>query len=79
MRYTTYLMHYPEGDEREIDHELAFGGLVDINGYTLSPPLPSERMIVYRVRSMSTDEERNRDVRHYYLEQVFPSELRDYV
>jgi len=72
-------MHYPEGDEVEIDHELSFGSLVDLNGNVLSPPLPSPRMIVYRVRGISTDEERNREVRHYDLEQVFPSELGDYV
>lgn len=79
MRYATHLMHYPEGDELEIPHGLSFGDLVGLNGEVLSPPLPTERMIVYRVRSIRTDEERNRDVRHYYLEQVFPGELRDYV
>jgi hypothetical protein len=79
MRYVTHLLHYPEGDEREIEHSLSFGTLVDLNGNPLSPPLPTERMIVYRVRSITTDDERNRDVRHYYLEQVFPSELTDYV
>ncbi|MFO8065208.1 MAG: hypothetical protein ACQETQ_05305 [Spirochaetota bacterium] len=73
------MMHYPEGDAVEIERGLSFGDLVDVNGTVLSPPLPTEKMIVYRVRSISTDEERNRVVRNYYLEQVFPSELRDYV
>lgn len=72
-------MHYPEGDEVEISTPLSFGDLVDMNGTALQPPLPSTRMIVYRVRSVSTEELRNRDIRHYYLEQVFPDELRDYV
>jgi hypothetical protein len=72
-------MHYPEGDEVEVTHPLTFGSLVGLNGEELSPPLPSPRMIVYRVRSIRTDQERNRDIRHYYLEQVYPDELRDYV
>jgi hypothetical protein len=79
MRYVTHLMHYPEGDEVEISHRLSFGDLVDLNGQILSPPLPTDRMIAYRVRSIQTEEERNRDLRHYYLEQVYPGELRDYV
>ena len=73
------MMHYPEGDTIELERPLSFGDMVDVNGTVLEPPLPSEKMIVYRVRSISTDEERNRVVRHYYLEQVFPGELRDYV
>lgn len=79
MRYETLLMHYPEGDTVEIDAPLAFGDLVDINGRRLSPPLPTIRMIVFRVRSITTEEERNRDVKNFHLEQVFPDELRDYV
>ncbi|MFP4067257.1 MAG: hypothetical protein ACLFRR_08720 [Spirochaetaceae bacterium] len=79
MRYLTRIMHYPEGDQREIEHELQFGSLVDVNGQILSPPLPTSRMIVYRVRSVRTEEERNRDVHHFHLEQVFPGELREYV
>jgi hypothetical protein len=79
MRYVTHMMHYPEGDEVEISSGLSFGTFVDMNGAVLHPPLPSTRMIVYRVRSISTEQERNRDLRHYELEQVYPDELRDYV
>ncbi len=66
---------YPEGDTREIEHELRVNQLVDLNGYPLSLPLPSTRMIVYRVWKVSTSSGRNTEERFYHLELVTRPEL----
>jgi hypothetical protein len=60
----TITIVYPEGDSREIEHELSVNQLVDLNGNPLSLPLPSARMIVYRVWKISTRAE-------LYTEDVF--------
>jgi hypothetical protein len=67
---------YPEGDHREIEHELRVNQLVDLNGNPLPLPLPTTRMIVYRVWKVSTET----TVRHeenvwYHLELVTRPEL----
>jgi hypothetical protein len=79
MRESVYLIHYPEGDTQEAPGPLDYGVLVDVNGATLALPLPTKRMLAYRVWKISTEETRNEDIRHYYLEQVFPDELAGYV
>ena len=74
-----HVMHYPEGDNRELARPLRYGMLVDINGMPLEIPLPTIRMIVYRVWKISSEQTRNEQITHYWLEQVYPDELRDYV
>ena len=67
---------YPEGDSREVDHELRVNQLVDLNGNPLSPPLPSARMIVYRVWKVSTETTlRHEENVCYHLELVTRPEL----
>ncbi len=66
---------YPEGDSREIEHELNVNQLVDLNGNPLPLPLPSARMIVYRVWKISTSAERNTEDVFYHLELVTRPEL----
>ena len=66
---------YPEGDEREIEHELKVNQLVDLNGAPLPLPLPTSRMIVYRVWKVSTNQERNTEEITYHLELVTRPEL----
>ncbi len=66
---------YPEGDEREIEHELKVNQLVDLNGSPLPLPLPTSRMIVYRVWKVSTRQERNTEEITYHLELVTRPEL----
>ena len=72
------ILHYPEGDTREIAHPIRPGALVDINGNLLPLPLPTIRMIAYRTWKISSESTRNEEITHYWLEQVFPGELRDY-
>jgi hypothetical protein len=66
---------YPEGDSREIEHDLAVNQLVDLNGYPLPLPLPSPKMIVYRVWKVSTRADRNTEDVYYHLELVTRPEL----
>jgi hypothetical protein len=71
----TITLVYPEGDTREIEHELHVNQLVDLNGNPLPLPLPSPRMIVYRVWKVSTQAERNTEELFYHLELVTRPEL----
>jgi hypothetical protein len=73
VRTTTIV--YPEGDSREIEHGLHVNQLVDLNGNPLVPPLPSSRMIVYRVWKVETRAERNTEELVYHLELVTRPEL----
>ncbi len=78
MKYKINLLIYPEGDQREISHPLNFDQLVDINGGPLKLPLPTRKMIVYRVFRISTRETRNENITEYHLEQVWSDELKAY-
>jgi hypothetical protein len=69
------MIAYPEGDEKEIEHELTVNQLVDLNGGPLRLPLPTSRMIVYRVWKVSTRQERNTEEITYHLELVTRPEL----
>jgi hypothetical protein len=71
----TITIVYPEGDTREIEHELRVNQLVDLNGNPLPLPLPSPRMIVYRVWKVSTQSERHSEELFYHLELVTRPEI----
>ncbi len=70
---------YPEGDTQEIGHRLGINQVIDINGNPLSFPLPTARMIAYRVVRISTRTAIGEETVSYHLELVEPGELRDYV
>ena len=78
MRYATCQLVYPEGDTQEIEWSLSFGQLVDVSGKPLSLPVPTARMLAFRVRRISPEETRNEDITSYYLEQLFPDDLAAY-
>ena len=71
----TITIVYPEGDSREIEHDLRVNQLVDLNGNPLSLPLQSARMIVYRVWKVTTQAERHEESVFYHLELVTRPEL----
>jgi hypothetical protein len=71
----TRFIVYPEGDTREIEHPLRVNELVDLNGNPLAPPLPTARMIVYRVWKITTADARHEQSVSYHLEQVARPEL----
>ena len=79
MRYTTYTLVYPEGDTQEIDWQLRFNEMVDVAGKPLSTPLPTVRMLAYRVFRVDRQDSRNEEMIRYHLEQLFPEDLAPYV
>ncbi len=79
MKYDTRLLVYPEGDTQEIDWPLRFNQLVDVSGRPVRLPIPTVRMLAYRVQRVSNEETRNEYVTRYYLEQLYPDDLAEYV
>jgi hypothetical protein len=79
MHLTTRQIIYPEGDSQEIEHTLSINQLVDINGFPLVPPLPTTRMIVYRVFRIATESLKGEDIIRYYLEQLWRDEMEELV
>ncbi len=77
---TTYehFIVYPDGDRQEIPGPLPFDALVDLNGRPLTLPLPTARMIAYRVVKIRRSEERGEVVTLHYLELVPAAELTEY-
>ena len=68
MTLTTRLIVYPDGEVQEIDHPLRVNQAVDLNGVPLSQPLPTTKMIAYRVFRMSTETKTGEEIIRYYLE-----------
>jgi hypothetical protein len=77
MHLTTRRIVYPEGDSREIEHALSINQLVDINGFPLTPPLPTAKMIVYRVFRIAMESLKGEDIVRYHLEQLWRDELEE--
>ena len=70
---------FPEGDTQEIVSDLPFDALVDLNGKLLGLPLPSCRMIAYRVIKIRREEGKGLQRSFHYLELVPPTELAGYL
>lgn len=70
---------FPEGEVQEIGRGLPFDALVDLNGRPLSPPLPTMRMIAYRVVKIRREEGKGLERSWHYLELVPASELSAYL
>jgi hypothetical protein len=79
MFITEYFIVYPEGDTQEIEGRLSLNQLVDVNGNPLYTPLPTNRMVVFQVTKISTDEYKGGKAIYHYLEQVSAQELMEYV
>jgi hypothetical protein len=76
MTLDEYYIVYPDGDNQELEAPLRIDDLVDLNGRPLRPPLPSARMIAYRVVRVVIKEERGTRAALHYVELVPASELR---
>ncbi|HTX72696.1 MAG TPA: hypothetical protein VMC79_07695 [Rectinemataceae bacterium] len=74
---TLYEYHvvFPDGDSQEIDEALGIDELVDLNGRRLSLPLPTPRIIAYRVVRIRHAEERGIYSVFHDLELVPAAEL----
>jgi len=75
----SHILVYPEGDVQNAPSPLRINQIVDLNGIPLSPPLPTVRMIVYRVYKITADESRGEHMTRYHLELVNREEMLDYV
>ena len=79
MFISEHFIVYPEGDSQEIRGRLSLNQLVDVNGNPLDFPLPTSRMIVFRVAKIRTNEYKGGNKTYHYLEQVSAGELTEYV
>ena len=74
-----YFIVFPEGDTQEIQGRLSINQLVDLNGNPLELPLPTNRMIVFRVVKIKTNEYKGGSGTYHFLEQVSARVLNEYV
>ena len=75
--FTSYIV-YPDGDIQEIPQRLKVNQLVDLNGYPLSLPLKTARMIAYRIYKISTEQITGEENLYHYAELVNVDELETY-
>lgn len=73
-----YFIVFPEGDIQEVSRRLPFNTFVDVNGNELPLPLPTNRMIVFRVSRISTKEQKGGTETYHFLELVAAEELKAY-
>ena len=74
-----YFLVYPDGDTQEIDGRLSFNELVDVNGNPIELPLQSNRMLIFRVEKIKTNDYKGGSETYHFLEQVSARELAGYV
>ena len=70
---------FPEGDVQEVPGRLPFNTLVDMNGNVLSLPLPTNKMIAFRVARIKTNENKGSNETFHFLELLSAEELLPYV
>jgi hypothetical protein len=73
-----FFIVFPEGDVQEISRRIPINEIVDINGQRLPLPLPTNRMIAYRVSRVKTDENRGGNETYHFLELLSAEELIPY-
>ncbi|MDR2133989.1 MAG: hypothetical protein LBP27_02690 [Treponema sp.] len=74
-----FFIVFPEGDVQEINGRLPINDIVDINGNHLSMPLPTNKMIAFRVAKITTSENRGGNETFHFLELLGAEELAPYV
>jgi len=79
MFISEYFLVFPEGDVQEIQGRLPFNSLVDINGNVFSLPLPTNKMIVYKVAGIKTEERTGVSETYHFLDLLSAEELLEYV
>jgi hypothetical protein len=78
MTIDEYYIVFPEGECQELEAPLRIDQLVDLNGRSLALPLPSPRVIAYRIVKIRHTEERGVHAVFHYAELVPASELITY-
>ncbi len=72
--YTRRLI-YPGDDAQEILHRLGINQIVDLNGIPLEFPLPSTKIIAYRVYKIDTETPIGEEITNYHLDLIRRNEL----
>jgi len=78
MFISEYFIVFPDGDIQEIQGRLPFNALVDMNGNVLPLPLPTNKMIVYKVDGIKTEEKKGTSETYHFLELLSAEELLEY-
>ena len=78
MHISEYFLVFPEGDVQEIQGRLPFNVFVDMNGNVLTPPFPTNKMTVYRVDGIKTEEKKGSSETYHFLELMSADELLEY-
>jgi len=73
-----FFIVFPEGDLQEIEGRIPINAIVDINGNILSLPLPTNRMIAFRVARIKTNENKGGNETYHYLELLSSEDLIEY-
>jgi hypothetical protein len=74
-----YYIVFPEGDVQEISGRIPVNSLVDMNGNPLPLPLPTNKMIAFRVQRVRTVENTGISETFHHLELVGAGELLSYI
>ena len=73
-----FFIVFPEGDVQEIGGRLPINAIIDINGRPLPLPLPTNRMIAFRIARIKTDENKGGNETYHFLELLSAEELLEY-
>jgi len=79
MFISEYFIVFPDGDIQEIQGRLPFNALVDMNGNILPLPLPTNKMIVYKVDAIKTEEKKGLSQTYHFMELLSVEELLEYM
>jgi len=78
MTIIEYYIVYPEGEIQELEAPLKISQIVDLNGRPLPMPLPSPRVIAYRVMKIRQSEDRGMQKIFHYVELIPTCELQSH-
>jgi hypothetical protein len=78
MFMTESFIVFPDGDTQEIHNRLRLNQLVDVNGNPINLPLPTNRMVVFRVEKIRTNDYKGGSETFYHLEQLSAAELLEF-
>jgi len=78
MHISEFFIVFPEGDVQEIQGRLPFNALVDMNGNVLSLPLPTNKMIAFKVAGIKTEERTGVSETFHFLDLLSAEELLEY-
>jgi len=79
MQINEFFIVFPEGDVQEVPAKLPFNTLVDMNGTVLNLPLPTNKMIVFKIAAIKTEEKTGVSETYHFLDLLSADELVEYI